>query len=128
MKIHKSAKHKEKKSKAQPTPKTIPFPSSNQPIPCIRHSDGCQNIVHSYFTNFTAMCESCKVFMSSLKNSSPFSSALCPCCHEPSKGNSYSLCSTCLEYLYKEGFTESEWGSWVLDENSGEIVCQQLDF
>ena len=96
-------------------------------INCIRNGDGCKNLVNDYFDRFSAMCSDCIQLMDSIQKSSCFSSTLCPCCHELSGGYSFSLCSTCLEYLFKEGFTESEWGAWVLDRNYDKIICVQLD-
>ena len=92
--IHKGAKHKQKKSEITSTPKLIPLPSSQPQILCVRRSDGCPNIVERKLNQHTAMCENCQLLMVATQNSSPFSSSLCPCCHEPS--GPYSLCSTCF--------------------------------
>ena len=127
--IHKGSKHKTVlPSNSLPTTETTSSYPANPPISCIRIGDGCKNLVSDYFDRFTAICKDCELFMKSIQDSSPFSSALCPCCHDPSGGDPYSLCSTCTDYLFKEGFTESEWGAWVLDRNCGKVVCIQLDF
>ena len=131
--IHKGSKHKtvlpsNSFPTAEATSKQPSNTSLNPPISCIRYGDGCENLGSDYFDRFTAMCNDCQKFMKSLQESSPFSSTMCPCCHDPIGGDPYSLCSTCMDYLLKEGFSESEWGAWVLDRNSGKVICLQLDF
>ena len=98
------------------------------PINCIRHEDGCQNLIYSYYNNYTAICDSCTLFMDQKQKSTPFPSYLCPCCQRPNGGNSYSLCTECLTDIYEDGWVETGRGAWHLDRDLGRIVCIYLDF
>ena len=140
--IHKGSKHKSQKvnasnKKSEPAPtSSASFSTSSDslsfslapPITCIRRVDGCPNIVSKYFDKCSAICTDCSQFLDNLQKSSPFSPQLCPACHQPSGENNYSLCSLCLEWLTEDGFRESDFGSWVLDRNTGQVICTQLDF
>ena len=125
--IHKGSKHKQEK-----------VPSSNHllisastsrslkpSIPCYRQDEGCTNILVDYYDHHSAICESCTEILERKLKESPFP---CPCCHDQVGGEQFSLCSECLASLSEDGFSESEWGSWVLDRDNGKIICQQLDF
>ena len=122
--IHKSTVHKTLSEKRTTTPEPPQIP-----INCIRHADGCPNLIHSYFNRYTAICDSCLVYMDQKLKSTPFSHQLCPCCHQQTDGIPLSLCSECLEDVYsEEGYAESRWGAWHLDKKSKKIVCIYLDF
>ena len=133
--IHKGSKHKSQKvitsNLAHTTSTSLPLspsPSLKPPIPCIRRVDGCKSIVNTYFDRHSAICNDCTQFLEEAQNSSPFPSNLCPCCHLLVDGKPYSLCSECRFAASEDGFTESEWGSWILDKDSGKMICTQLDF
>ena len=98
------------------------------PVPCLRVIEGCQNTVTKYSTQNMAICTSCKLHFDEMMKSSPFPDTLCPCCHEPSHGPSYSFCSDCLGSLEQDGFMDSGWGYWILERSSGDIICTNLDF
>ena len=103
--------------------------SYQSPINCIRQSDGCDNIIYSYYNKYTAICDACLDFMDKKLKSTPFSHQLCPCCHQPSSGPPLSLCSECMDDIYDdEGYAESRWGSWHFDRKKQNIVCISLDF
>ena len=112
--IHKTVKHKKKCS--QPV------------IKCVRQSDGCKNLVDSYYNEYNAICSSCTSSLGSLLKELPYSSSLCPCCHEVSEGEAYSLCAECLDMVDSLGYVDSGWGAWHLDRDSGKIICINLDF
>ena len=126
--IHKGSKHKNAQSLS--TSRSItPFVSTSQnPINCIRHQDGCQDVLTFYYNEFTAICDSCSTFIEKKLKSTPFSHDICPCCHEPSNGIQLSLCSECLESIEDDGYAESSWGSWHLDRSRGQVICIGLDF
>ena len=120
--IHKGSKHKG-------TTSSSTNPQSSQiPINCILKDEGCQNIITSYFTKYTAICTHCKQFLVEKLKSTPFSHDLCPCCHELSSGPPLSLCNVCVQDIKKDGWTDSPWGSWHYDRLTGEIICIDLDF
>ena len=116
----------------QPTPScTEDFPSSSNnqlPIFCIRHENGCQNVITSYYAKYTAICDDCLEFLENKLKTTPFCHSLCPCCHHPSGGSPLSFCSECLIDLENDGWIETGWGSWHLDRRLGKIVCISLDF
>ena len=85
-------------------------------------------MVSAYFNRYTAICETCVSYMDMKLKKTPYAHDLCPCCHETSGGSSLSLCSECLEEIQQDGYAESRWGSWHLDETTGKIVCIRLDF
>ena len=118
--IHKGSKHK-----SSSTSSTSP---SQTPINCILQDEGCQSIVTSYYSKYTAICNSCKHLLAEKLKSTPFSHDLCPCCHKLSRGPPLSLCNECVEDIHTAGWTDSPWGSWHLDRFSGEIICIDLDF
>lgn len=132
--IHRGSKHKDLTVAATTVPFTNSFPTSSQiPINCIRHKDdgtvdGCQNVILSYFTRYTAICEDCSKSLEHKLRLTPFSHDLCPCCHEISEGPPLSLCQECLQDIETDGWTESGWGSWHMDKKIGKIVCISLDF
>ena len=99
-----------------------------EPINCIRHVDGCENIIHSYFNKYTAICDSCILLMDQKQKSSPYSQYICPCCHQPNSGVPYSLCAECLADTYEDGWVETGRGAWHLDRDRDRIVCIYLDF
>ena len=98
------------------------------PINCIRHEDGCDNMISSYFNKYTAICKSCSKFLAEKLKSTPYSHFLCPCCHEPNSGEPLSFCAECIGDLYQDGWIETGRGSWHLDRDKNEIVCISLDF
>ena len=129
---HKGSKHKLSKSSSN-TPSSSTEENSTEalsrpPISCIRKHDGCPRFVDKYFDEYTAICSTCVEHMATLQASSPFPPSLCPCCHEPSSGVDFSLCAGCIKWIHEDGFADSDWGSWTLDRNNGEIKCIQLDF
>ena len=131
--IHMGAKHKlEKQAASSAISSTVANSPAvtllKPPISCIRKVDGCLNTVNAYFDRHSAMCSNCTLFMEARQKCPPFPPNLCPCCHDLVGQNSYSLCQECLSRLSEDGFTESEWGSWVLDRDQEKIVCTQLDF
>ena len=97
----------------QQTPSTQDFPSSNNQLPifCIRHENGCQNIITSYYTKYTAICDDCLEFLENKLKTTPFCHSLCPCCHHPSGGSPFSLCSEFLVDLEDYGWIEMGGGS-----------------
>ena len=97
------------------------------PVNCIRKANGCQNLILSYYSEYTAICDTCKKYLKQKLMSTPHPHYLCPCCHKRSEGPPLSLCSECFEDIQVDGFTESGYGSWHLDRRSGEIVCISLD-
>ena len=101
---------------------------AQSPIKCIMFEEGCTNVVSEYFNNYTAICEPCSAYMSTKLKSTPYPHNLCPCCHELSEGLPLSLCITCLEEIYQDGYAESQWGSWHIDRSSGKIVCINLNY
>ena len=119
--IHKGAKHKQLRSSSTSSSR------DKSSISCIRKQDGCPNVVKDYFDACTAICQTCVAFISELQASSPFPPNLCPCCHEPSAGDDFSLCAQCIEWIHEDGFADSDWGSWTLDRRNGEIKCIQLE-
>ena len=98
------------------------------PINCICKSNGCQNTSQNYFNRHTAICDTCYSFMNELLNTTPFKHHLCPCCHQPNKGEPLSLYRTCLDDVYQDGWTESGRGAWHHDPLRGKIVCISLKF
>ena len=102
--------------------------SAQPPISCIREEEGYQNVITTYFSKYTAICDNCKEELAVKFESSPFSPALCPCCHFPNGGQPFSFCQECVHGLEEDGYMESGWGSWHLDKNLGEIICIHLDF
>ena len=131
--IHMGSKHKlEKQAALSAFSSTVTSSSTltlpKHPISCIRKVDGCPNTVNTYFDKHSAICSNCTLFMEAGQKLSPFPPNLCPCCHELVGQNSYSLCQECLSRLTGDGFTESEWGSWVMDRDQEKIVCTKLDF
>ena len=110
------------------------YPSSNlaecqqTPIYCIRYENGCRNIIRSYYTKYTAICEPCTTYLKKKLKTTPYSHKICPCCHEVSNGPPLSLCQECLDDIKSDGWTESGFGAWHLDRNTGEILCISLDF
>ena len=132
LKRHKTMKHKQTTSTSSSTlskPSSIsPNAAYNPTIPCAMEDEGCKNFVSQYFNKYTAICLPCKQNLENMMKSSPFPSTACPCCHDPSNGLPFSFCKECLSGLDQDGYMESGWGSWHLDENSGEIICTHLDF
>ena len=133
--IHKGSKHKSEKVletnqlSSSSTSQSVPSNDGlKTPKPCVRHDEGCLAILTDYFDMHSAICNDCTVYMETRQKSSPFPSNLCPCCHHLVDGEPFSLCSECLDYLSENGFSESDWGVWVLDRNRGKILCMQLDF
>ena len=98
------------------------------PVKCIRYSDGCKAIISSYYTEYTAICEPCSTLLKKKLMTTPFPHDLCPCCHQASNGPPLSLCMECLDDIQLDGYTESGYGAWHLDRNTGEIICISLDF
>ena len=101
---------------------------TQMPINCIRHENGCRNMIYSYYNEYTAICESCSSYLAEKLKSSPYDHNLCPCCHKHSEGLPLSLCNECLEDVYDGGWCETGHGAWHLDRNSGNIVCIYLGF
>ena len=131
--IHKGSKHKNKKGSSSSTSTNFPSASSdisslNTPLQCRRREDGCQNLVVDYIDKFAPICSECITFFKNLQKPSPFPPDLCPACHEPSVNHNYGFCSPCTDWINEDGFRESDWGSWILNRSSGEIICIQLDF
>ena len=58
----------------------------------------------------------------------PYAHNLFPCCHEQSDGPPLALCAECLQEIHQDGYAESRWGSWHLEETTGKIICIRLDF
>jgi hypothetical protein len=138
--IHKGSKHKNLKTvstnlsssvSTETTSSQAPLlenPASNPPLPCRNRSEGCTQVIQNYFDKFVVICEDCIASMKSLQKSSPFSSQLCPACHQPSENGKFSFCSLCKDWIHEDGFRDSDWGSWTLNRDSGEIICIQLEF
>ena len=123
LKRHKTMKHKDK------VPPQTSSQSSIQPdVPCVRQEFGCKNTVNKYNDRNTAICPKCKVTLDTLMKSSPFPSTMCPCCHATSTGPPFSFCQECLGFLAEDGSMDSTWGTWVLERNTGKIICMHLDF
>ena len=85
---------------------------TQDPIPCILYVEGCRNIVSEYFNMYTAICDKCVAYMTKKLQSSHFFA----------EGEPLSLCVDCTEEIHQDGYAESRWGSWHLDETSGKIV------
>ena len=98
------------------------------PIQCIRHEDGCPNLIYSYFNEYTAICDSCSRHLEEKLKSTPHSHFLCPCCHNPNGGEPLSFCNECIEDLHADGWIETGRGSWHLDRNNGKVVCISFEF
>ena len=138
--IHKGAKHNKKSGIASDLGSTTVSSVSSStfsfstnapvkpPLSCFRHDEGCPNFVTDYFDRHSAICPKCREFLDSKLNHSSFPPSICPCCHVHVGGEQFSLCSECLGSLSQDGFSESEWGFWVLNRDTGETICMQLDF
>ena len=98
------------------------------PINCIRHIEGCKEVVHNYFNEYTSICEACSNYMGERLMSTPFPHDVCPCCHDPTEGPPLALYNECYREVHQDGYAESPWGSWHLDRNTGKIVCIYLNF
>ena len=65
-----------------PTPselnKLVEVSPAQAPIYCIRYENGCQNLVYSYFTKYTAICDSCSMYIDEQLKLSPYPHDLCP--------------------------------------------------
>ena len=126
--VHRSTVHKNSLlSRTLPTSYTSEHHQS--PINCIRHANGCNNVIYSYYNKYTAICDSCLDYLEKKLKMTPFSHKLCPCCHKPSLGTPLSLCAECMDDINsEEGYTESRWVAWHLDRMKNRIVCISLDF
>ena len=70
----------------------------------------------------------CSLYLKQKLKSTPYSHEICPCYHEVVNGPPLSHCRECLEDIHTDGITESGFGAWHLDRNTGEIVCISLHF
>ena len=84
--IHKGAKHKKLKKSGATSARTSSTSTATlkPPMNCVRSDSGCTNLINNYFSELTAICNECKVFMDNWLKTSPFPANLCPCCHETS--------------------------------------------
>ena len=80
------------------------------PLNCIRHADGCPNLVNSYFNEYTAICNSCSLLMENMLKSTPYPHDICPCCHQPNDVL-LSLCAECLSDIQDDGLVDTGRGS-----------------
>ena len=86
---------------------------SQIPVNCIRRANGCQKVILSYYSEYTAICDSCKKFLKQKLMSSPHPHYLCPCCHKRSEGPPLSLCTECVQDILEDGYTESGYRIWI---------------
>ena len=98
------------------------------PVNCIRYENGIRNIIRSYYTEYTAICEPCSTFLKKKLKTTPYSHMICPYCHQATNGPPLSLCLECMQDIQSDGWTKSSFGAWHLDRNTGEVICISLDF
>ena len=95
--IHKGSKHKNFTSAlASVSVPPSEYVQSQTPLNCILYEEGCPNMISSYYSKYTAICNSCSIMLENKLQSTPFSHDLCPCCHEVSGRTPLSLCTDCL--------------------------------
>ena len=73
------------------------------PVNCIRYENGCRNIIRSYYTEYTAICEPCSTFLKKKLKTTPYSHMICPCCHQATNGPPLSLCLECMQDIQSDG-------------------------
>ena len=103
------------------SPKFPPPPRNS--ITCCRNVDGCNNLINSFNNPKTAICGNCKVYLNGKIEAFPPPPGTCLCCHESPNFSQSIFCSKCSQWLQESGEVDSDWGYWVRDKISGDIIC-----
>ena len=92
-------------------------------FPCRRNVDGCNNLINSFTDSKTAICGNCKLYLNGKIEAFPPPPGTCLCCHESPNFSQSIFCSKCSQWLQESGEVDSDWGYWVRDKISGDIIC-----